>query len=597
MSSSEPRATPRATAATERFAPSEALAFYAALALGSGWIGVGILAFRRVVQQTFTWAGPDTAWMTPLSYLFLYGAVFLPGIVLWRLRPRHRHPTLVTGLLIGISAFSALTVTFGDGLHIAARVLLSVGLGIQGSRLVSAYSAGLRRHVRWMASVMLAGVLIAAAYSFLVQPRQVRRRLAATPPPVAGAPNVLILILDTVRASALSLYGYHRPTTPMLEAWAAQGVVFDSAYSPAPWTLPSHGTLFTGEPHRALSVNWLKPLDTTQPVLAEAFAAAGYRTAGVSANFFYVTEESGLARGFDLFVDHPRTVRQLLLSSVPGQMVAGRIFGRYEKEREADEMDAAVVQTRFRRWLARNPDRPWFGFLNFFDAHKPYFLPVTGHPDFGGTRTEQDRYDIAIWSIDREIGALLRDLESQGILEHTVVIITSDHGEHFGEHGLHGHAQSLYVPLLHVPLLMLGPGVPKGVRVRTPASLEDVAATVQELTGLARPRFPGQSFAACWRAPACGRTVPDTITAAVQASPERQARGPSAKGPLVAVVVDQWHYIRNLEGREELYDLSQDPAERHNLAADSADSDVLGRLRASATAAALPAPARQAGGQ
>ena len=89
----------------------------------------------------------------------------------------------------------------------------------------------------------------------------------------------------------------------------------------------------------------------------------------------------------------------------------------------------------------------------------------------------------------------------------------------------------------------------------------------------------------------------DTITAAVQASPERQARGPSAKGPLVAVVVDQWHYIRNLEGREELYDLSQDPAERHNLAADSADSDVLGRLRASATAAALPAPARQAGGQ
>ncbi len=594
---STPTSGPTATPPAARWAPSEALAFYAALALGSGWLGVAILAYRRHVQHSFTWAGPDTAWMTPLSYLFLYGAVFLPGILIWRLRPRHRHPTIVTALLIGVTTFSVLTVLFGDGLHLAARVLLGIGMAVQGSRLVSAHSEGIRRHVRWVASVMLAGVVVAAAYGFIAEPWQVRRRLAATPAPAAGAPNVLILILDTVRASSLSLYGYSRPTTPMLEAWAQRGVVFDSAYSSAPWTLPSHGTLFTGEPHRALSVNWLTPLDSSQPVLAEAFAAAGYRTAGVSANFFYVTEESGLARGFDHFVDHPRTVRQLLLSSVPGQMVAGKVFGRYEKEREADEMDANVVQTRLRRWIAQPSDRPWFGFLNFFDAHKPYFLPVTGHPDFGGARTERDRYDIAIWSIDREIGALLRELESQGILEHTLVVITSDHGEHFGEHGLHGHAQSLYVPLLHVPLLILGPGVPQGVRVRTPTSLEDVAATVQELTGLARPQFPGQSFAACWRAPACGRTDPDTLTAAVQASPERQARGPSAKGPLVAVVVDQWHYIRNVEGREELYDLSRDPVERHNLAGDSARSETLGRLRASASAAALPAPSRQAGGQ
>lgn len=581
----------------ERFAPSEALAFYATLALGSGWLGVGILAYRRYVQHSFTWSGPDAAWMTPLSYLVLYGVVFLPGIVFWRLRPRHRHPTLVTGLLVGVTTFSVLTVIFGDGLHVVARLLLSIGLAIQGSRLVSAYSAGIRRHIRWVAGVLLAAVAVAAVLAFLVQPWRVRQRLAATPAPAAGAPNVLILILDTVRASALSLYGYQRPTTPMLEAWAARGVVFDSAFAPAPWTLPSHGTLFTGEPHRALSVSWLKPLDETQPVLAEAFAAAGYRTAGISANFFYVTEETGLARGFDHFVDHPRTVRQLLLSSVPGQMVAGRIFGRYEKEREADEMDANVVQTRLRRWIALPSDRPWFGFLNFFDAHKPYFLPVTGHPDFGGSRTERDRYDIAIWSIDREIGALLRELESQRILEHTLVIITADHGEHFGEHGLHGHAQSLYTPLLHVPLMVLGPGVPGGVRVRTPTSLEDVAATVQELAALPSPRFPGRSFAACWRLPACGRTTPDTVTAAVQASPERQARGPSAKGPLVAVVVDRWHYIRNAQGREELYDLSLDPTERRNLARDSAESETLGRLRASARGAALPAATRQMGGQ
>lgn len=581
----------------ERLGPSEALAFYAALALGTGWLGVAILAIRRHLQHSFTWSGPDAAWMTPLSYLVLYAMLFLPGIVLWRLRPRHRHPTIVTGLLIAVSSFSLLTVTFGDGLHIVARVLLALGMGIQGSRLVSARTGGIRRHARMSTSAMLAAVAVAAAYSLTLHPWQARRRLAAAPAAAPGAPNVLILLLDTVRASSLSLYGADRPTTPMLEAWAARGVVFDSAYAPAPWTLPSHGTLFTGQPHRELSVSWLKPLDRTQPVLAEAMAAAGYRTAGVSANFFYVTEESGLARGFDMFVAHPRTPRQLLLSSLPGQMLAGRKFGRYEKEREADEMDANVVQTRFRRWVAQPSDRPWFGFLNFFDAHKPYFLPVTGHPDFGGSRTERDRYDIAIWSIDREIGALLRELESTGILEHTLVIITADHGEHFGEHGLQGHAQSLYLPLLHVPLLILGPGVPEGVRVPTPTSLEDVAATVQELIGLPSPRFPGQSFAACWRLPACGRTAPDTVTAAVQSSPEPDSRGPSARGPLVAVVVDQWHYIRNAEGREELYDLSRDPAERHNLAADSATSEILDRLRASATGAALPVPFREAGGR
>lgn len=580
-----------------RLGPSEALAFYAALALGTGWLDVTILALRRQIQNSFTWSGPDTAWMTPLSYLVLYGMLFLPGIVLWRLRPRHRHPTIVTGILIAVTSFSLLTVSFGDGLHLAARVLLAVGMGIQGSRLVSAHTGGIRRYVRLSASAMLAAVAVAAAYGFTLNPWQTQRRLAATPAAAAGAPNVLILLLDTVRASSLSLYGSDRPTTPMLEAWAARGVVFDSAYAPAPWTLPSHGTLFTGQPHRELSVSWLKPLDATQPVLAETIAAAGYRTAGVSANFFYVTEESGLARGFDMFVAHPRTMRQLVLSSVPGQMLASRKFGRYEREREADEMDANVVQTRFRRWAAQRSDRPWFGFLNFFDAHKPYFLPVTGHPDFGGSRTEKDRYDIAIWSIDREIGALLRDLESKGILEHTLVIITADHGEHFGEHGLHGHAQSLYLPLLHVPLMVLGPGVPRGVRVPTPVSLEDVAATVQELISLPSPRFPGQSFTACWRLPACGRTTPDTVTAAVQSSPEPHSRGPSAKGPLVAVFVDRWHYIRDVEGGEELYDLSRDPAERHNLAADSATSEVMARLRSSAAGAALPAPSHEAGGR
>ncbi len=577
--------------------PADAIAMYAALALGTGLACAGVLAFRREVQQEFTWSGPDTAWMTPLSYLVFYGSVFLPGIALWRVAPRRSQPVLLTALLIFTSAFALLSVAFGDGLHSGARLLLALGVAVQGSRLVSARLDRVCRYARSVTGILLGVVAVAAALAVGLQPWRAHRRLAASAPPANRPPNVLLLVLDTVRASALSLYGYDKLTTPQLERWASRGVVFDYAFSGAPWTLPSHGTLFTGRPYRELSVGWLKPLDNTHRVLAEAFAAAGYRTAGVSANYVYVSEETGLARGFDLFVSHPRTVRQLLLSSVPGQMLLGLHLGRYDREREADRMEAYWARRRVQQWILADRSRPWFAFVNFFDAHQPYLTPVAGTATLGHLRTNRDRYSAAIWSIDREIGALLEALEAEGMLDNTVVVVTADHGEQFGEHGLRGHSNSLYAPLLRVPLLILGPGVRQGLRVPTPVSLEDVPATLQRLTGLGGARFPGESFATCWQVRHCGRKVPDTLTAALQGRPPALAGGAGIDAPLVAIMVNQWHYIRNVEGQEKLYDLRQDPRERRDLASDSTLRAVLVRLRASADAAELPAPESQAGGR
>jgi len=127
-----------------------------------------------------------------------------------------------------------------------------------------------------------------------------------------GMPNVLLIVLDTVRAKSLGLYGYGRPTTPRLERLARYGTVFKSAFSTAPWTLASHATMFTGRYPHELSTGFLSPLDTTYLTLAELFTSEGYQTAGFAANTFYASQEFGLSRGFTHYEDYRVSGRQVL---------------------------------------------------------------------------------------------------------------------------------------------------------------------------------------------------------------------------------------------------------------------------------------------
>ncbi len=131
-----------------------------------------------------------------------------------------------------------------------------------------------------------------------------QHRESGRPSPSAAAPNVLFIVLDTVRADRLSLYGYDRPTTPALERWARQGILFSEARATAPWTLASHASLFTGRWPRELGVKWLTPLGTTVPTLAEYFGSRGYATAGFVANLIYCSYDTGLDRGFTHYEDY-----------------------------------------------------------------------------------------------------------------------------------------------------------------------------------------------------------------------------------------------------------------------------------------------------
>ena len=351
-----------------------------------------------------------------------------------------------------------------------------------------------------------------------------QRALAKLSPVPRDAPNVLLLVLDTVRAQSLSLYGYVRGTTPRLEQWAKTGVVFDRAVSTAPWTLPSHASLFTGQFPHELSADWFIPLDATFPTLAEGFRAYAYVTAGFVANIYpWCTYEYGLNRGFIHYEDYPISLGQVIANSSLFRTITSnsqfrRIFGYHQL---IPRKSAADINKDFLRWLSTIKSRPFFAFLNYFDAHDPYLPPTPFDTKFGPNRSWTypqvffrkispqetqawvDAYDGSIAYLDYQVDLLLHELQRRGVLENTLVIITSDHGEEFNEHGVFGHANSVYWQGLHVPLLVLYPGhVPADKRIHEPISLRDIPATVVDLVKLkGTTRFPGTSLARFWHRP------------------------------------------------------------------------------------------------
>lgn len=350
----------------------------------------------------------------------------------------------------------------------------------------------------------------------------------AIPERIQTPPHVLLVVLDTVSAKHLGSYGYHRTTSPALDALADEGVVFEKAFSTAPWTLPSHASLFTGLHPTTHRTGWTHPrLDDGKAhagrvmrydylTLAEELSARGYETCGVSEKS-WLTDRHGLTQGFQHYHDYSIATDQerLLLPRTLDRLARRLGFGPLLSDGAGDKGGTRVVQ-RALRWLEkdRNPDRPYFLFLNLNEAHAPY-LPPDGFEDFGrylpeGAELEDlpegyfghapDRknynsgarglleaeveiqralYDASILYQDGLLDQLFEGLRAQGLMEDTLVIVTADHGEEFNEQGRFGHQLSLSDRLLHVPLIMRYPSMlPARARVLEPVSLVDVFPTV-----------------------------------------------------------------------------------------------------------------------
>lgn len=537
----------------------------AAVALLAGFAEVIVMTGRVTIASALVWYSRDYPWLTPVSWLAYFALPAVVTAVAMAVFPNRRVWSVSLAGFITLAAYGLLNLFLYQKLHTVALWLLAAGIGIQGARWCVQYQVAVVRKARW--AVLGLGLITAgiAAVSILWFPVYERRVLARLPEPAAGRPNVLIIILDTVRAASMSLYGYARPTTPHLEDWARRGVVFDQAWSTSPWTLPGHATIFSGRYPFEFRGDWGVAFDDDVATLAESFRDEGYRTGGFVANLYYAAWDSGLDRGFVHYEDYLRSKKQLLLSSAIGQA-----FERWRKHRRPAKpilhrRFGPFVTTAFTRWLdgSASSGRPFFAFLNYYAAHKPYLAPPPFGEMFSGHGVS-DRYDAAISYLDNELNELFLDLRERGLLDNTLVVVTSDHGEFMGEHGLAQHGNALYEPVLHVPLIIIPPiGEHRTVdRVPHPVSLRDLAATIQSVAGL-HQTLPGTVLRGLWRG--AGDPNISQILAQVSRGIRTPPEEPVSKGPMFTLRQDRWHLILNGDCTKELYDLAVDPSESDNL--------------------------------
>jgi arylsulfatase A-like enzyme len=330
--------------------------------------------------------------------------------------------------------------------------------------------AGERRSFRFETEVVGHGV--AAASGLWANPT-----LLAEGPGERPGPNLILISLDTLRADHLGLYGYARETSPFIDrVFGDEGVIFERFVAAATSTGPSHMSIMTSLPpsqHGARSGT--QALSAPAPMLAEWLRAEGFATAAFTENA-RLDRRRGFGRGFDVYVENKSSD---LLNPV------GDIERTFQQGRD---------------WLARNRSLRSFLFLHTYQVHAPYAPPpryrslfvdrsvAAGEPEIASQpRRPVDDYDREIRYVDDELGKLFEWLDDQELLDRTLVVVTSDHGEAFLEHGYIGHGSLPHEEVVHVPLLMRGPGVPRGRRVASLAGHIDLLPTVLELLGIASP--------------------------------------------------------------------------------------------------------------
>jgi len=382
----------------------------------------------------------------------------------------------------------------------------------------------------------------------------------------AVRPNVVLIIMDTTRADRFGCYGNDLGLTPGIDRLAASGVRFENAFAHAPWTLPSTASLLTSRlpsSHGAGGrVRDFTPLADHVATLAEQFKSAGYKTAAII-NVFFLTERFGLTRGFDHVDYFDDTTNEHMRPAV-------------------DTTDAAI------RWLSANDADPVFAMVHYFDPHLVYSPPEEFRERFADPRDQQSTetlfgkrrdmvelrsgkiqsadlpiqrleklYNGEIAYADQQVTRLIDWLKSSGMYNDTIVVITSDHGEEFAEHGGYEHGHTLYDELLHVPLIIAGTDVPSGVTATDVVGLMDVAPTLLRLANIDVPGgFHGQELTPALE----GAPLPD--------------RAVFSEGNMWS---DSWYALRQGEkklitspagekSRAMLFDLAADPGEKTDIA-------------------------------
>ncbi len=425
-------------------------------------------------------------------------------------------------------------------------------------------------------------------------------------------PNIILLVMDSVRAMNLSCFGYGRATTPNIDRLAAESTLYEQAISVSCWTLPVHASLFTGlyPLNHGLTVS-RDALPDDFPTLARRLQAQGYQTACFSNNP-YISAATGLTQGFDAIEDlwrltRPRGTQRTPMSKFLKQaeqrgplmrpvvqMVQWlrRIRSTMKKMGEGrEDSGARLTGERIKAWLTqiRKPDAPFFIFVNYMECHERYSPPAPYNRRFMPARFLPWRvaqlstnkadilagpekrcaedleimralYDGALNYLDYRIGEFVKFIEGLGLLDNTVLVVTSDHGDSLGEHNHLGHRMTLYEPLVRVPLIIRYPArFQPGARIAQQIQLADLYPTFLELAGADSAEVRTNGFHSLLALPDLAARP---FTVAENTTPK------SLNNMLLRMIrTDRYKYIWKSNHQHELYDLAGDPAETTNLVA------------------------------
>jgi len=567
----------------------------------AAWFGLAAGVVEAVISIGLRYVGVPIGvsaailWIAPVIDLSLFLIIGAALTLVIRALPTSMRSHVVFLTFLWVLAYIVLEIF--DVMRPWAVLVLSLGIAVEGSRRLSVSDRAVQAMARTFVSLLaVAAVLVLTG--ILWGPLHERAAKSRLPPPVAGTPNVLFITLDTLRADHVSAYGYSRTTTPNLDRVARQGVLFENAFSNASWTLPSHASMLTGLYPHDHHADWRQPMNANVPTLTELFAGRGYVTAAFAANTSYVSPEWGLGRGFTRFDVYGDSIVDDAVRTAFGRRLALNILPRVGYFDIPGRKRAARLNDEFLKWLDGVESRPFFALLNFLDAHDPYltadpfqsmysptpsrgdvinfqFQPDTFRrkpkPTAVEVQAEIDAYDGCVTYLDAQLGRLFGELARRGLDRNTLVIVSSDHGESFGNHDLFGHGNALYFETVHVPLVVAWPGhVPAGRRVSQVVGLNRLAATIEQLTDASSGRrsFPGRSLASAWSAPG-SRDAEETdapVLSEVTGLPGGPPGYPVSRGSLRSLISRDWHLILSTSGETELFAWPDDPEERTNLA-------------------------------
>jgi arylsulfatase A-like enzyme len=390
-------------------------------------------------------------------------------------------------------------------------------------------------------------------------------------------PNLIMVVVDTLRADHLGCYGYERGTSPHIDAFAAESQVFDNAVAQSSWTSPSVASLFTSAYPSVHGVTGFgSRLPPTMETLAEVLQGHGFRTAAFSANFAQITQRNGFAQGFDTF-----------------QVIKKKWRDEDKQEGDVGKWRAAgaiAVTKKALAWLREESAAPFFLYLHYMDPHSDYNPPTPLRKRFenpydgainGSTKQilqvergelsldEADRshlidlYDAEVATADAGFGRVLEYLEEEDLLGGSVVVILSDHGEEFLDHGRLFHGFTLYAEMIRVPLIVRAPGLEAGRRISQLVELIDVGPTVLDLLQIPDERSSQ------------GRSLTGLLDGESPGQPDARAYSElSDDAPLIgevrgrthsrAVWSESWSYLQRMDGTVELYEHSGDPGQTAN---------------------------------